>query len=314
MKGLRRLGLGLVLLTSYPTSASAEESNEERGKRLYDEGMAAMTAKTYDVACAKFQESYKTSGIAGALLNWADCEETRGRVATALGLWNDGSAKVIRDPARHKFVEQRIGAITPRVPHVRVQIVSPEIAGAHLSLDGISVDPAKPVPVDPGIDHTLVAAADGYVDETAHVKLDFGETRELRFFETPKRSAGAAPLAPKETPRAPSPAPKSSKKGLVTAGIVTGTIGLVGLATFGATSGAVLGICKGHLGQCPSSERSTVNALGIVNGVSLGLGIAGVGVGTVLLVVGSTGHADEAPKATASLYVQPGGLGVAGSF
>ena len=273
-----------------------------------------MTSKDYDHACAKFQESYRASGIAGALLNWAECEETRGHVATAFALWNDGAAKVIRDPARHKFVEQRISAITPRVPHVRVTIVSTEVTNAHVLVDGVTVDATKPIPIDPGIEHIIIAGAEGYVDETDRIKVDFGETKEVRLFAAPKRAAGAPPV-PKNQTRAPgSDASPKSKKGLVTAGFVAGGIGLVGLAGFGATSGAVLGLCKGHLDRCPASQRGTVNALGVVNGVSLGLGIAGLGVGTVLLVVGSTGHDDAAPKATAALYIDPSGIGLTGSF
>lgn len=307
------MGICVAFVCSLPLSARAAETDEERGKRLYEEGQTAMASKEYDLACSKFQQSYQASGIAGALLNWADCEETRGRVATALGLWNDGSAKVIRDPARHKFVEQRIGAITPRVPHVRIQIVSTEVTSPRVVVDGATVDATKPVPVDPAIDHTIVASADGFVDETSHLKLDFGETKELRFFEAPKRAPGFA-VKKKQVTATPTIETKKSKKGLVTGGLIAGGVGLVGLATFGATSGAVLGLCKGHLSQCPSTERGTVNALGVVNGISLGLGIAGLGVGTVLLVVGSTGHDGDGSKPTTSLYVAPSGIGVAGSF
>ena len=301
----------IALLTCVVASstATAGPTREDQGKALYEQGTAAMKDKQLDVACAKFKASYQVSGIPGALLSWADCEELRGHVATAFKLWNEGSALVIRDNERHTFVQQRIDAVSPRVPHVRIVVGSPDVKDVHATLDGAAVDARQPIAADPG-EHALGLSADGFVDETASVTVDFGDTKDVHVFDHPRRAPDAPPKPPTASPSGPAPA--RGNGALRTAGWVTLGVGLLGAATFGATAGAVFSLCKGHLGQCPASQRSTVGALDIVNGVGLGVGIAGVATGAVLLGVGYGSSGARAPAA--ALYVGPSGAGLRGVF
>jgi hypothetical protein len=299
-----------ALASSVPSVAMADESAEDKSKRLYEEGQTAMKAKDYALACGKFEESYRASGIPGSLLNWADCEETRGHVGTAWSLWNEGAAKVIRDQERYAFVQKRIAAIAPRVPYVHVVIVKSGATNVHVTLDGKAVDATQPVPADPG-DHTVVASADGYVDESDQVKLDFGETKDARFFEAPKLAPPQAhPVDDKAAAHVPQQKKSSS---LTTAGWIAGGVGVFGAVGFGVTAGAVLGLCKGHLGHCPSSEKGAVTGLGVVNIVSLGLGVAGLATGAILLGVGAR-SSTTTEHAHADLYIGAGEAGVRGSF
>src|SRR5262245_3996541 len=79
------LASSACLLAAPALPQSADDA--ERSRRLFEDGQKAMAAQDFATACASFEESYKISGVPGALLNWADCEESRNRLATALGLW-----------------------------------------------------------------------------------------------------------------------------------------------------------------------------------------------------------------------------------
>jgi len=279
-----------------------------RAKQLYDEGQTAMKSKDYATACKKFQESYRISGIAGSLLNWADCEESAGHVGTAFNLWNEGAALVVRDPDRKAFVDQRIQAISPRVPRLHIVVGAPDVKQVHATLDGANVDASKPIPADPGA-HKIVVSAPGFVDETASVTVEFGEQKDVPVFATPHRAPGAT-VPDGKTQDAPHGNPT-----LRTAGWIVGGVGVLGVITFGATGGAVLGLCKGHMGSCPAEQRSTVGALDIANVVGLGVGIAGLATGGILIGVGSTGGKSASTTATmAGIFVGPTRIEMRGTF
>jgi hypothetical protein len=270
-----------------------------------------MKDKQLDLACGKFKASYQVSGIPGALLSWADCEEARGHVATAFKLWNQGAAVVIRDSERHAFVQQRIDAVSSRVPHVRITIGSSDVKEVHATLDGEAVDARQPIAADPG-QHTVTLSAPGFADETASVTVDFGETKDVHMFDHPRRSTDAPANAPTTSSTRPAVAPQGG--GAVrTAGWVTLGVGLAGGAAFAGTSGAVFALCKGHLDRCPSGQRSTVGALDIVNGIAIGVGAAGLLTGGILLGVGyrssGTGH-----STSAAFFVGPSGARLDGVF
>jgi hypothetical protein len=305
----RVLGASVIAASCACQTAMADTADQTRAKQLYDEGQAAMKSKDYATACKRFQESYRISGIPGSLLNWADCEESAGHVGTAFNLWNEGAALVVRDPDRKAFVDQRIQAISPRVPRLHIAVASPDVKQVHATLDGANVDANKPIPADPG-SHKIVVSAPGFADETASVTVDFGEQKDVPVFANPRRVAGATSPDGKtqETPH--------GNPTLRTAGWIVGGVGVLGVITFGATGGAVLGLCKGHLGSCPADQRSTVGALDIVNVVGLGVGIAGLATGGILIGVGSAGGGKSASTtaASAGVFIGPTSVEMRGTF
>ena len=50
---------------------------------LFDEGRAALQRRDWDFACAKFAASERLDPAIGTQFNLANCEEERGRLATA---------------------------------------------------------------------------------------------------------------------------------------------------------------------------------------------------------------------------------------
>jgi hypothetical protein len=57
--------------------------NPAAAEALFEQARAAMAAGSYDIACARFRDSDKLDPAVGTRFNLADCEERRGRVATA---------------------------------------------------------------------------------------------------------------------------------------------------------------------------------------------------------------------------------------
>ena len=275
-------------------SAQAQPSPLTRGEKLFREGRDAMAARDFVTACGKFDESYALEHVVTSLLNEADCEEKRGRIATSLRLWKEGSAKA-DDDAVKKLCAEHIAALEPRVPRLDVHIGQVGLAGVTLTVDGAPFVAGTPMPIDPGV-HDVGATAPGRPAETQHVRIDEASTKTITVLATV-----TATEPPVVGPRA-KPEESSSGSGVRTAGFVTGGVGLAGLVLFGATGIAVLtnhDDCPHY--ECPSSKRPT--GLLAANAAGLVVGVVGVVVGTTLIIVG--GSKKEAPKAALWLGASP---------
>lgn len=290
----------LVLLTLlagaglWPSPSLAQTPEETRGRALFAEGQKAMEARDYATACPRFEESYKVSGVAGALLNWADCEEARGRLATALDLWKQGEAKVVRDAERAEFVARRIATLDPRVPRLEVVAPSPPPAELRVEIDGRVVSASSgAIPLDPG-KHTLRASAKGMLPEDHTFELAPAEVKRLPLDGKPAAAAPVASASASATATAPPIAPAGAgMSGLSIAGWALGAAGVAGLIGFGVTGGLVLDAC-GDLNPC-KGDRDAVGSLNVANGVLLGVGLAGLAGGATLLLLGSRAPAAGAP-------------------
>lgn len=281
------------------------------GERLFREGREAMDRKELALACTKFAESYAKEQVVTSLLNEADCEEKRGRLATSLGLWRAGLSRA-DDAATKSFVEGRVRALLPRVPTLVVRLG--HVAGAAVTFDGGAIATEAPVPVDPG-DHVLEARASGVEPETRRVSVEEGKRVEVKLFESPLATSAASGSAAPAGDGASAAAQEASRKAraarLKTTGYVFGGLGLAGLATFGITGAIVLT----HHESCPKFTCTTdkrPNELLGANAFALGLGVVGLAVGIPLVVVGSK----EGAPSKAALFVEPtlGGASIRGSF
>lgn len=71
-----RTCLGFALALAFALTARMAGADNARGKQLFEEGRAAMGARDFPTACAKFEASFEASSVPGALLSCADCEES----------------------------------------------------------------------------------------------------------------------------------------------------------------------------------------------------------------------------------------------
>jgi hypothetical protein len=301
--------LGAVVALASPAAAQPADDADAKGKALFDEGKRAIEAEDIETACRKFEESYVVSGVPGALLSWADCEERRGRFATALSLWKQGEAKVIGNAERQEYVRNRQLAVVPKVSWLELLLPPDRLEGLAVTLDGRPIDVTKgPVAVDAG-EHRVVVEATARKKNESIVRLDIGERKSVTLFSGKDVTEATAPPASPDQPDAPpasGPVDDSDPRlPFFISGGVVGGVGVASLVVFGVTGGLILSTC-GNIDLCPASERDTVDGLAIANVVTLGVGIAGVVTGAILLGVGATMD-DAAPPP-----VQVGGFADAG--
>jgi hypothetical protein len=313
----------LVAALSFPAEAAAQGDADTRGRVLFDEGKKAMDAKDYATACSKFEASYVVSGVPGALLSWADCEEKRERYATALSLWKQGEAKVVSNEERRQFVKQRQIDVLPKVSWLELRLPTDPVVDLVVTVDGRTVDVTKgALPVDSG-KHEVTATGKNAGTHRHAIDVAVGQRVGVELFS--KESAVTTPGGPEAVPDAqPPPTSGEGAEGsgmpLIVAGSVVGGVGVASFVVFGVTGGLILSSC-GDLGSCPASERDGVEPLAITNAATLGVGIAGVVTGVILIAVGATAEpSSETPsRTTAEPTVQvtsfsDGGLLFTGRF
>jgi hypothetical protein len=251
-------GLALLgVLGVAPVALAQPASDIDSAEALFKSAKAAMDHGDLATACPRFAESQRLDPAAGTLLNLGECEARDGRIATALGHFQEGRAALPAGDYRIVFAEEKIASLLKRVPRLAVRIVGELPAGARVGRDGIDLPTSSlgvAVPVDPG-EHVVTLSAPGRVTTRTEVRLEEGRV------ETAELGAGPAEASPE--PAASSGSPQR------TAGIVMLGIGAAGLGI-----GAVLGlVAKGtydsasSTGNCPSGP-SSCNAQGVSGGQS----------------------------------------------
>jgi len=289
----------LLLLTTAPTLALAEGQDSAAASALFDEGKAALDRDEFDLACPKLAESYRLDPAPGALFYAADCEERRGRLATAWAMFRQLDETMAPDDGRREEVKQRLSTLTPRVPHVTVSIDEPadgELDRPSVTRDGVELKAASldtSIPIDPG-KHTFVLVAAGRANAERAVDVREGETLKVAL------QPGAELAKP--------------SKGRMIGGVTTASIGL-GAMIAGAVMG---GIAKSnhddsasHCGEdnrCDQTGvdiRADARALGDAGTVVFFVGAAALVTGTIVWL--------SAPKAQGGLVGSTTGprLGVA---
>ena len=171
--------LTALCLVAYARSALADASESER---LFAEGRALMLERRFDEACPKIAESQRLEPHVGTLLNLAACHESQGKIGSAWVEYQKAltAARTEGQVDRARLAEQRIAAIEPRVPWVRLSLRTSR-ADLVVTLDGGELAPValgKEMPVDPG-EHVASATVNGERVFEEHVELREGERRTV---------------------------------------------------------------------------------------------------------------------------------------
>jgi hypothetical protein len=299
------LGLGLVLVAPRASAEPNEaEASFRRGKALMNEGRL-------DEACAMFEASFSAESRLGSLLNLAECNARRDRLATALAQFRDvlrrADEQLAGKPeegvaAQKRLATTRIAALAPRVPHI-------QITGAEATTDlTIAINSVPTKDLDIAVDfgrHRILVERAGFVAQTFEVVVS--EERKvypvaLRAFEpVPAAELPAiTPVLPVEPPPAPvlRPAQPPPQENIVTPQprrslpwpyVVTG-IGVAATAAglgFGLVARSRWN--RAHAdGHCDASERcdryglDTIHSAytaGHVSSVLVGTGVVTIGLG-----------------------------------
>ncbi|HSO38350.1 MAG TPA: hypothetical protein VLT33_37735, partial [Labilithrix sp.] len=298
---------------------------------LFDQARKLMIQERWKEACPKLEESQRLDPAGGTLLHLALCREREGRIATAWALYTDAFAQAKRDGRadRTKIAHERIEALAPKLPRLRIRVAAANRStpGFTLTRDDREIGAAtwdEAFPVDPGT-ITLLARAPGkkslstLVDVPSRpgemlVDIPALTNEESAHGElTPKVTE--PPLVPRETP----PADGSTQR---TMAYVVGGAGIAGLAVgsvFGVLSMSKRSDAKA---ECQPPEYKLCTAAGVAAGDAA---VQRGNVSTVAFIVGGALVAGgvalyfTAPKASAVALapsVGPGeaSLGLSGRF
>jgi hypothetical protein len=276
----RLIGLAACALATLLT-VPARAQNPAAAEALFEQARAAMAVGDYDTACARFRDSDKLDPAVGTRFNLADCEERRGRVATAWSLFRGVAAELSADDDRKPIAEERAHALDARLPYLTLQRTSATPPGVRVHVDGVELGEASfgvALPMDPGAHQITLLKATGGQAQHSTFMLSEGERANLPLLLRPEKSA-----AP---PEATVPPPSSGSSSRRTWTIVTGAVGVTGVAV-----GTVTGIitlskkgtadryCKDELQLCSPTgydANRSGKAFGVASGISFGVGIAGL--------------------------------------
>lgn len=322
MRPGRLLALSLALA---PALASAQQRDPTAADALFRDGRALLKEKNYAAACPKLAESYRLDPAAGTLFNLAQCEEGRGRLASAHERWQGlvdtlTAAGKLADE-RLPIARERVAALGPRVPRLTIRIKrgAPEetiVLRDGVELRGASLNAA--LPVDPG-EHVIVARAAYRKDAETRVTLAASETREIEVAPGGEDGTRPAPgAASSAVPQpAPPPPPAEGTSGRRTAGYVIAGVGIAGVVGAGITGLMLSGKRSTVDGHCDAGTRvcdaegadaaSSGKTLLRVNTALWAVGLLGAGVGAYLILSGD----EAAPRTALGVHAAPGGASVA---
>ncbi len=314
------------------TGAIAHARDPATAQALFDQGRKLMGQERWAEACPKLEESQRLDPAGGTLLHLALCREHEGRIATAWALYQDALSQAKRDARkdRAKIAQERVDALTPRLPRLRVRVApaNRRAEGFTVTRDEITVGEAQwgeRLPVDPG-SHALTARANGRKTWTARVDvpatpdevvLDIPELEVQPTAEVPPK-----PIRPSE-PQAPSRGEAARSGDLQrTAGIVVGSVGVASLIA--GTVFGLLSFAKKNEAdkECTPPDRTRCTAKGIdasdagvrdgtfsTIGFIAGAVLAGGGA-AIYFAAPSGSSVAIAPSAT----LHGGSLGITGTF
>jgi hypothetical protein len=325
MKRLRiKAGLtaGLCLfgnMLARPALADPSAADRSMAAQLFEEGRVLLDQGRIDQACPKLEESQQLDPGGGTLLNVALCHEKQGRTATA---WVEfvearGIAKADNRPLRVGFAETHIAQLEPALSRVVVQVpASSDVPDLEIRRDGSVVGRAAwgtAVPVDPG-DHLVEATAPGKILWRQSVVVAPGT--DIRTVAIPPLQDAPAAVADAFHPRLlastvpPTPpdadaraaastgdsSPRERTRALTTAGwIALGvSVAAAGVSTYFSIH--ALSLKKDADRECPgnacsaqgvSTNSDAIRSADLATAMGA-VGIAGLGAGVVLLVMGAT--------------------------
>jgi hypothetical protein len=287
--------LGACVL-GLPAPRSLYAQNPAAAEALFEQARAAMAAGSFDIACARFRDSDKLDPAVGTRFNLADCEERRGRVATAWSLFRGVLSELAQDDDRRPIAEQRARALEPRIPYLKMQPSADTPPRVHVRIDGVELGEGSfgvALPMDPGAHQLVLVPAEGGAGQHSSFSLREGEHLDLPIRFTPSSSPPPAERANNAPAPAPDdeeifPAQNSQQKWAY----VAGGVGAASLL-FGAVTGIVT-LNKKNTAETNCSERRHVcnqagvdanesgKTFGTLSAVGLSVGVLGLAAGAYL--------------------------------
>jgi len=242
---------------------------------LFDKGLAEMQARRFDAACPALAESYRLDPQPGALFTLAECFAEGGKVASASARYDEYIDLFSRmtpgqqagQRGRDKIALQKKQALQPRIPTLTLVLPKDAPAGTRIKRDGVVLNaPAigTPLPIDPG-EHVITSVVPNGPEHEQRISVAEAEKKE---FTVELKLPPPPPVDPAPATSGSAPPPAATT------------------APPAATTSAPATTVK------PTSGGSTGKTLGWI---TTGIGIAGIGVGSVfgLMALQKKGDADN---------------------
>jgi hypothetical protein len=323
IKAVAGVGLGLVGIIPI-RSANADPSLADKSiaTQLFKEGRALLEQGRVAQACRKLEESQRLEPGGGTLLNLALCHEREGRTATAWAEFTEAVGIAKRDdrPQRVEYARAHITQLEPALSRLSIQVAgAADLPDLEIKRDGGVLGRAawgSPIPVDPG-DHIIEAVAPGKIQWKQSILLapnGDGKTLVVPMLEdapVPENMESGLSAPPRKIAQVPAADLGNATQDKVAEGSggssvpawIALTLGVV--AAGAGTYFAVLAISQKSEADrnCPNDAcsaegaRQTSDAIKSANFATtgLGVGVVGLGLGTILFATRS-----RPPRAAAS--------------
>jgi hypothetical protein len=303
----------------------------EAARASFKDGLQLEKDGKYEEALEKFEATSKVKTTAQVRFHIGLCNEKLGRYSAAVEAY-DGAAKQAQAegnaPEVLKVAPELATKLREKMPKVTILFAEGTKADS-LSIDGkvIELSAAKDIALDPGPHVVMATAGDDKIRE--EFKVADGESKTITLKAGAPTTTATDNLAyehPAETPKEKRPEviTDNSSTQMTVGWVLTG----VGVASLGASLAFFL-VRSGKMndlktvcveGKCPPSAGDTIDSaktFGTLSGVALGVGVASLGAGIVMLV---TAKKRSEPEASASARIVPWspgsqvGLGIEGAF
>ncbi len=214
-------------LACFATQAEAQETvGVTAAEALFEEGRAALAEGKLDLACERFRASARLDPAVGTRLNLADCEERRGRLATAWSLFRNASLELDLSDDRLPIARKRAEELSSRVPRLKLVLAPGAPSDTSASIDGAEFESGSfgvPLPLDPG-HYVISVRAPGR--ETRHQGVDLvpGGLASVAIQPGPSLTDALPPAVEDESSRSGHSAWLYVLAGVGVAGAATGTI------------------------------------------------------------------------------------------
>ena len=250
-----------------------------------------MAEGSFDIACARFRDSDKLDPAVGTRFNLADCEERRGRVATAWSLFRGVLAELSPDDDRRPIAEERAKALEPRMPYLTLQRTGDTPPGVRVRVDGVELGEGSfgvALPMDPG-SHELQVLVPG----ESEPRVSSFSLKERERAQLPITIAKVpVEIAQRDTPLEPEAPVSTNGNSRRTWAYVAGGVGAAGVL-FGTVTGIVTlnkkrtadANCSDDLMRCNSAgvaANESGKTFGTLSGIGFGVGVVGLAAGAYL--------------------------------
>ncbi|MEI9949003.1 MAG: PEGA domain-containing protein [Pseudomonadota bacterium] len=324
--------VGMLVSTSH---ADESAENTAAARTLGIQGVQLADAGQCPEAIEKLTRAEALHHAPTILGRLGECQVNVGEVVTGTENLNMVVREVLPATAPKVFhdaqdrAQKVLTAALPKIAHLLIRL-SPGDLKANVAVAGKPVPAAllgAERPTDPGT-YQVTASAEGYKPASTTVTLAEGAHQDITLqlekdpnavSALPPSTTGAVAVTSAEG-SVPEPGAKKSKApayvafGVGAAGLVAG--GITGALALGKASDCPNKVCDSQ------SDLDSAKTMATLSTIGFGVGIAGVAVGTILLLTASNGSEKVAtqvkPRPTAKLAVQPwfgvSSVGVTGSF